>query len=92
MESVVDRVEALQPVRFTWKTDMGNSNLEGKEDFGLIAQDVQAVFPEIVESIQPLMGPDSTAADPTLVVKYERMTVYLLKALQESMQKVKDLE
>ncbi len=51
METVADRVEALKPVRFTWKTDMGNSNLEGKQDFGLVAQDVQEVFPELVESI-----------------------------------------
>ncbi len=38
------------------------------------------------------MGPDSVSTDPTLIVKYERMTVYLLKALQESIQKARELE
>lgn len=48
MESVSERMKRLRPVRFTWREDMGNDNLEGKDDFGLIAQEVQTQFPELV--------------------------------------------
>lgn len=91
MESITARVEAVRAVRFKWKDDMGNGTLEGKQDFGVIAQEFKEVFPELVEEVSPCMGSEEIA-DPCLVVRYEKLIIYLLKALQETNARVAALE
>lgn len=56
MESITDRVDSLRPVRFRWRKNMGHSMMEGKDDYGLVAQEVQQVFPELVETTKPVFG------------------------------------
>lgn len=58
-------LSGLNPVRFTWS--------DGREDIGLLAQDVQAVVPECV----------SVGADGNLGVDYAKLVVVLLKILRE---------
>jgi len=55
----------LNPVRFMWS--------DGREDIGLLAQDVQAVVPECV----------SVGSDGNLGVDYAKLVVVLLKILRE---------
>jgi hypothetical protein len=60
-------VLGLQSVRFEWKNS-------GKEDIGLIAEDVNQVIPDLVSYNQ--QGKPNG-------VRYEKLSVYLLEALKE---------
>lgn len=91
MEPITDKLNSLRPVTFKWKDDMGNESLEGKADFGLIAQEVEEVFPELVEVLEPLMG-SREPAEPCLMMHYEKMVAYLLKGLQEANARIAALE
>ena len=46
IESPVEKLKQLRGVSYTWNE---NSNLKGKKDIGLIAQEVEKVLPELVE-------------------------------------------
>lgn len=63
-------IAALRTVRFNWKSD-------GREDIGLIAQDVERIMPELTE----------TFADGTLGLDYGRMAalvaVHLVREVRE---------
>jgi hypothetical protein len=76
MESSLAVVTQLQPSRFNWKdTD--------EPDIGLIAEDVEQLFPELVQR-------DETGN--LLGVKYSKLTVVLLKAIQEMNARIQVLE
>ena len=72
LNNTLDKVTSLKPVKFKWKYNPhNNGNLY---DYGLIAQEVQKVLPELVEE-------DS---DGYLRVKYDvSLTMHLLEALRE---------
>jgi hypothetical protein len=76
MESTVTTLSKLEPSRFNWiSTD--------EPDIGLIAEQVEQIFPELV----------THAADGKLIgVKYSKLTVLLLKAVQEMSQRIESLE
>lgn len=65
MGSVLERLARLQAVEFRWKES-------GTEDMGLIAQEVEAVFPELV-----------TERDGVKSVNYSGLTAVLLQAVSE---------
>jgi len=77
--NALDKVEALKGVEFDW-----NNNQEVYEghDIGVIAQDVEAVLPELVE----------TRDNGYKAVKYEKLTAVLIQAVKELSAKVKELE
>lgn len=70
MPSVLDRIMQLRPVTFNWRQS-------GETTDGLIAQDVQKVFPLVVHSGQGDAGPD------TLHISYMQLVPYLIKSIQE---------
>ncbi|MFA6170407.1 MAG: tail fiber domain-containing protein, partial [Candidatus Margulisiibacteriota bacterium] len=67
----VKKVGRLRPVRFRWKETTATPNVL---DFGLIAEEVAEVYPELVGRNQ-YGSPESVA--------YEKIGVILIKALQE---------
>ena len=81
-------VQKLRGVRFDWRDDHleRRGGVDGhfvrKQDIGVIAQDVQAVFPEIV----------AERVDGTLGVKYDRLVSVLIEAVKDLTSKVSDLE
>lgn len=81
-------VQKLRGVRFDWRDEhlQRRGGVDGhfvrKQDIGIIAQDVQAVFPEIV----------AERADGTLGVKYDRLVSVLIEAVKDLTDKVSDLE
>jgi len=79
IDGALDKIEALRGVSFDWndKQDV----YEG-HDIGVIAQDVEAVLPEIVE----------TRDNGYKAVKYEKLTAVLIQAVKELSAKVKELE
>jgi hypothetical protein len=66
IEHALDDVERLRGVRFTWKKD-------GKPSVGVIAQDVQRVYPELV----------STGADGYMGVDYPKLVGTLIESTKE---------
>lgn len=76
LSSQTDTVYQLRPVHFRWK----NNN---KKDYGLIAEEVQKVYPELVTS-----GENGDA----LGISYTKLTALLVKTIQELTDRVSDLE
>jgi hypothetical protein len=71
-----EKVLHLDPVRFSWKTT-------GEEDVGLVAEDVEQLLPDLV--IYDREGrPDA--------VKYDRVTIYLLKVMKDQQERISALE
>jgi len=68
IDSAVDKLSTLNPVVFSWKSDETN-----KENIGLIAQDVKAVLPQVID----------TNKDGFLGVRYVELVPVLVKAIQE---------
>ena len=66
--NAIDKLNTLRAVNFSWKSDTSN-----KENLGLIAQDVEAVFPQLVD----------TGKDGIMGVRYTELVPVLVKAIQE---------
>ena len=67
-------VARLQPVQFTWRADRFPDRHFGQaRSFGLIAQDVEAVLPELV----------TTDAEGYKAVKYSQLPFYMLQAIKD---------
>jgi hypothetical protein len=73
----VSKLSTLNPIVFSWKADETN-----KENLGLIAQDVEKVFPQIID----------TNSEGMLGVRYTELIPVLVKAIQELSAKVEALE
>jgi hypothetical protein len=84
----LDTVDALQGVTYTWNA----GSREGKRDYGLIAQDVEKVLPELVhESTMPLMTDDD---NDTLykTLDYDKLVSVLVQAVSELRAEVEALK
>ena len=77
IENAIDSLLTLRTVKYSWKKDTSE-----KVNLGLIAQDVQKVFPEVID----------TNADEMLGVRYQELVPVLVKAIQELSAKVSALE
>ena len=77
LESSLERVCKLQGVQFTWK---GVSSGAGRE-MGFIAQDVEAVFPEVVG-----IGPVGMKG-----IDYGRLVAPLIECVKEQQRQIDDL-
>ena len=88
----LEKINQLDPVTFEWdrvgveefKAVLNDSEY-GKRHHGLIAQEVQDVFPEVVESI-------NRGGGDYLCVRYDKLVTILVAALQELSAKVTALE
>ena len=77
--NALDKVEALKGVSFDWNDKQSVYN---GHDIGVIAQDVEAVLPELVENRD----------NGFKAVKYDKLTAVLIEAVKELSAKVKELE
>ncbi|HSK14169.1 MAG TPA: tail fiber domain-containing protein [Phnomibacter sp.] len=74
MSSLLPQVLALQPMYYEWKKDeFPQYAFNDERSFGVMAQQLEANFPELVV----------TGNDGYKAVDYSRLSVVLLKALQE---------
>ena len=78
IENAVEKLTTLRAVNFSWKTDE-----EGKNNLGLIAQDIQKVFPEVVSVDEER---------DEYGVRYTELIPVLVAAIQELSAKVTALE
>jgi hypothetical protein len=76
LQDQLENIKKLEPVEFEWKKTK-------KKDIGLIAEDVEKVYPQLVEHDDngDLMG-----------VKYSKITSLLIKAVQEQQEQIDQLK
>ena len=84
----------LKPVNYRWK-DAAKNAQEGKQ-IGFLAQDVEKVLPSVVKTgpsttITLADGSKQTITD-TKSIDYSRLTVSLVKAVQEQQADIKSLK
>jgi hypothetical protein len=72
--SILDKVMGLKPYKFNWISDP-----TGSKDIGLVAQDVEGIFPEITFT---------NKVDGYKGINYSRLPVILVSAIQELNEKV----
>lgn len=82
----LDLVQMLDGVRFTWNGKNPDMVQAGKSDIGLLADQVEAIFPELVTLV-----PDSAGAE-WKTVAYAKVVPLLLEAIKELAARVKVLE
>jgi hypothetical protein len=79
----LDRVVALRPVHYFWRTDAFPGKGFGPEQsYGLIAQDVEAVLPELV----------TTDAEGMKAVDYSKLPLLAIQAIKELKARVDELQ
>jgi hypothetical protein len=76
LDGALDKVLQLEGVSFQWKNG-------GRKDIGVIAQDIERVYPELVK-IDPLTGFKS--------VEYGNLIAPLIEAIKEQQEKIESLE
>ena len=75
LKNGLDKVEQLRGVTY---------NRDGKENIGVIAQEIEKILPEIVKTADDEIGTKS--------VDYSRLTAVLIEAVKDLSAKVKELE
>jgi hypothetical protein len=73
----ISKLSELNPIIFSWKSDETN-----KENLGLVAQDVEKVFPQVID----------INSEGMLGIRYSELTPVLVKAIQELTARVQELE
>ena len=84
IENALEKLLSIRAVKYSWKTDETN-----KENLGLIAQDVEKVFPQVVDESKSFSETDNTEY---LSVRYTELIPVLVKAIQELEARIKELE
>jgi hypothetical protein len=87
LPSVLDKLMQLKPVHYS----MNNNNKAGKRSTGFIAQDVQQLFPELVEVLE-----EPTASNKSInnlhALNYTGFSVIAIKAIQEQQRVIETLK
>jgi len=84
-EGYMDRILRLDPVSFRFNNDANDSPLK----IGFIAQDVQEIFPSVVDEHSPQSGENGT---PLLGIQMTGFIPYLVKAFQEHAAATQELD
>ena len=82
----LDKVLDLRPTKFTWKeTD--------KEDVGFIAQEVEQVIPEVVETTKGFIDVDNEKqSEERKTIAYPKLIPYLVDTIQQLTKRIEELE
>lgn len=82
MSSMLERLEQIQPVTFNWNDLANKRGYDTDKHLGLIAQEVEAVFPEaVITNEQGIKGVD-----------YSSLTAVMLQAIRELSSQNKNLQ
>jgi hypothetical protein len=82
INNALDRVLQLNGVSFNWNKELIDKGLPTGKDYGVIAQDVEAVLPEAVSD-----GPNGAKA-----VAYTKMIPFLIEAMKEQQKQIDALK
>lgn len=89
IDNAVNKLMTLRAINFSWKSDCNN-----KEILGLIAQDVEKVFPQVIDKGKLPNSPSNPNEDETeyLGVRYQELVPVLVKAIQEQQAQIEELK
>jgi len=76
--SVLEGFQRIQPYYYEYKPEFTTSSQEGKPEIGLLAQEVEEVFPEAIE----------IRDDGRKYIKYNALIALLIKAVKELKEKL----
>ena len=79
----LDKVLELRPTKFTWRET-------NKQDVGFIAQEVEEVIPEVVETSRGFINTDDSKERKTIA--YPKLVPYLVDTIQELTKRIEELE
>lgn len=82
-------IEQLRGVRFTWNERTELVGRPGERDIGVLADEVEAVLPEIVGRSMP---DEANGGEQWRVVAYDKLVPVLIEAVKELSARVKELE
>jgi hypothetical protein len=83
-DNTLELVKKIRPVSYTWKNKDNN-----KKDFGVVAQEIEQLLPEIVKE-KELLG--QKEGEKFKTVSYEKLIPFLIKAIQELSDEVDKLK
>jgi hypothetical protein len=83
----IDRILELRPTEFVWKESE-------KQDVGFIAQEVEEIIPEVVETSRGFLNTDEEEDDikDMKTVSYTKLVPYLVDTIQVMDKRIKELE
>ena len=85
--SAVNIIQQLNGVYFTWKEGIKHTEVKsGKKDLGILADEVEAVLPEIVHQSISIEG------ESYKTVSYEKLVPVLIQAIKELKSEIDDLK
>ena len=79
IDNPLEKVKQINGVEFDWNDKQ--SNYEG-HDIGVIAQNIEEVIPEVVE----------TRTDGYKAVKYEKLVALLIEAIKQQQEEIEKLK
>lgn len=83
LEINIEDISKLRPVRYHWRIDdFPEKELSAEEQIGLVAQELEEIYPELVH----------TGKEGSKSVSYDRLAVFLTKGIQELAKKHDQLE
>jgi galactitol-specific phosphotransferase system IIB component len=88
IESALEKVEKLRGVEYDWNA----TSRKGQHDMGVIAQEIEEVFPFIVREKELQTGEFADNPEVYKVVDYEKLTGVLIEAVKELSAEVKALK
>ena len=89
IDNALSSLMTLRTIKHTWKSDDSN-----KEHLGLIAQDVEKVFPQVIDKSKLSSKPNEKQKDETeyLGVRYQELIPVLIAAIQELKAEIDELK
>jgi len=85
LQTNIDIINKLQPVSFTWNSNIFNSNMANKDDIGFIAQEIKLLIPEAVSECK-------VNTENYNYINYERIIPYLVNNIKYLNNKIVELE
>ena len=93
LPSVTENLKKFRAVEFNWKDEKKRRN---NKELGVIAQELEKVYPILVEEREKPAGENDKAEklppEKHLYVDYSKLTVVLLKAIQEQQTQIEELQ
>jgi hypothetical protein len=87
-KDILNKVLKIRPVGFKWVDDLENERRRGKQDEGLIAQEIEKIWPMLVgETISLKKG----CKDKYKYIHYNKLSVYMAGAIQEQQKEITEL-
>ena len=88
-KDILNKVLKIRPVKFKWVDDLENELRRGKQDEGLIAQEVEKIWPMLVGETDSLKKGKN---DKIKYIHYNKLSVYLAGAIQEQQKEINQLK